>query len=240
MHRSSLGLRPDGSARTLRRYDRIIVTLHHGPALCFYVLFFLTPPPSPLTFWCHAPVALLCPPPPPNISDLRWQRAVLSVALWSQLTSIHRCHSAKQVALLSSHFLLCAYCCRSVFFFSLFFVSPPRHFPPQRVTQSNIFVNHPFLSGLFLTIMAGSTVVGCLLAAVSPFKVCFSQFDGSPIHHTLAVPVWLRAGGDLLSSWKLLLWCCHLLKRETLLSRNYRKIKVVLKKKCFCNFSAVV
>lgn len=81
---------------------------------------------------------------------------------------------------------------------------PPRRSPPWRVTQSNIFVNHPFPSRLFLTIMAAFTLVGCLLAALSPFKVCFSLFNGWPIHHALAVPACLRGGGDLLSSWKLL------------------------------------
>lgn len=123
--------------------------------------------------------------------------------------------------------------------FFFFFFSPPRHFPSRRVTQSNIFVNHPFPSRLFLTIMAGFTVVGCLLAALSPFKVCFSQFNGSPIHHTLAVPVCLRGGGDLLSSWKLLRWCCHLVKRETLLSDNYEKINVLLKRKKIITVSAI-
>lgn len=172
------------------------------------------------------------------MSDLGWQQAVPSVALWSQLTSIHRCHSAKQVALIFSHFLSCAYCCISVLFFFFFFLFfPSRHFPPRRVTQSNIFVNHHFPSRLFLTIMAGFTVVGCLVAALSPFKVCF---NGSLIHHTPAVPVCLRGGGDLLSPWKLRCWRCHLVKRETLpIYGNYEKIKVLWrKKKVFLQFQS--
>lgn len=50
-------------------------------------------------------------------------------------------------------------------------------------------------------IMAGFTLVGCLLATLSPFKVCFSQFNGSPICHTLAVPT-------CLPGWEVIYYPC--------------------------------
>lgn len=216
MHRASSGLRWADSTRAPRRCDHIIVTLHHGPALCFYALFRLHHHPSPLTFSCHAPAALLCPPPPPNISDDNtWFPQWPFDLSWLPFIAAIQPNRLWLDSAISFYVLIAADL--SFFFFSFSFLfSPPRHFPPRRVTQSNILVNHHFPSRLFLTIMAGFAVVGCLVAALSPFKVCFSQFNGSPIHHTLAVPVCLQGGGDLLSPWKLLCWCCHLVKKETL------------------------
>lgn len=217
MHGASSGLRWADSTRAPRRYDHIIVTLHHGPALCFYELFRLHPHPSPLTFSCHAPAALLCPPPPPNIfDDNTWFPQWPFDLSWLPFIAAIQPNRLRLDSAMSFYVLIAADLSSFLFFFLSLLptttLSTPSCHPEQHICKSPFSLKIiPHDNGWF---HSGRMPLGCVVSVQSVFLT----IQWLAIHHTLAVPVCLQGGGDLLSPWKLLCWCCHLVKKETLQS----------------------